>query len=70
MSSEHDHIARLYLFVAAGSLAAATGYIYLRFGLSLGVGILAILTVTAFWGLVSASSRIRRAIAELFSSGL
>ena len=70
MPSEPDHIARLYLFVVTALLAAATGYIYVKYGVSLGVCILAILTAVGFWGLVSASSRIRRAIAQLYSSGL
>jgi hypothetical protein len=70
MPSENEHISRLYLFVVAGLLAAATGYVYLRYGLGLGVGILAALTALAYWGLVSASPRVRSFVSKLFSSSV
>ncbi len=70
MPSENEHISRLYLFVVAGLLAAATGYVYLRYGLGLGVGILAALTALAYWGLVSASPRVRSFVCKLFSSSV
>lgn len=70
MPSENDHISRLYLFVVAGLLAAATGYVCLSYGLGLGAGILATLTALAYWGLVSASPRVRSFISKLFSSSV
>lgn len=70
MPPENEHISRLYLFVVAGLLAAATGYVYLRYGLGLGAGILAALTALAYWGLVSASPRVRSFISKLFSSSV
>ncbi len=70
MPSENEHISRLYLFVVAGLLAAATGYVYLTYGLGLGTGILATLTSLAYWGLVSASPRVRSFISKLFSSSV
>ena len=70
MSAEPDLIARFYLFVVAALLVLASGYTYLNYGLSTGFVILAVLAAAAFWGLVSASARIRRAITALFSSGM
>lgn len=70
MPSEDQHISRLYLFVVAGLLTAATGYVYLSYGLGLGAGILAALTALAYWGLVSASPRVRSFISNLFSSSV
>ena len=70
MALEQDVIARLYLFVVVALLAIATGYVYIEFGLGLGVYVLGALTVVAFSGLVSASQRIRKIVVAIFSSSL
>ena len=70
MLTEQDQIARLYLFVVTALLAVATGYVYIEFGLCFGAGILGMLTAVAFWGVVSASSRVRNFVSGLFTSSL
>lgn len=65
--SENDHIARLFLLGISGALAAATGYVVFNYGVGLAAVILATLTGLAYWGLVSASPRVRGLVAKLFS---